>query len=113
MNDISELAARQLEAYNSSDLEGFVACYHQDVQVLDGDEETIRGREDFRERYSDLFTEWTFGAEVPQRFHLGRHCVDYEHWWRVPPGSDERSEGVVIVRYTLRDGLIGIVQFLS
>ena len=113
MADISELAERQLAAYNASDLEGFVACYHEDIQVLSGDEETIRGREDFRERYRYLFEEWSFGAAVRKRFHLGAHCVDYERWWRIPPDSDERSEGEVIVRYTLRDELIGTVQFLS
>jgi len=113
MSDISELAARQLDAYNASDLEAFVACYHEDVQVLNGDEETVRGRKDFRERYRDLFEEWSFGASVPKRFSLGKHCVDYECWWRIPPGSDERSEGLVIVRYTQKDGLIGTVQFLS
>ena len=51
MTDISELAARQLAAYNASDLDAFVACYHEDIQVLDGEEETVRGRENFRERY--------------------------------------------------------------
>jgi hypothetical protein len=113
MTDISELAARQLAAYNASDLDAFVACYHEDIQVLDGEEETVRGRENFRERYRYLFEEWSFGASVPKRFHLGAHCVDYESWWRIPPDSDERSEGEVIVRYTLRDELIGTVQFLS
>ena len=113
MSDISKLATRQLDAYNASDLEGFVACYHEDVLVLKGEEQSIRGKDAFRERYTALFSEWTFGAAVPNRFYLGKHCVDYERWWRIAPGSVERSEGEVIVRYTLRDGLIGIVQFLS
>jgi hypothetical protein len=113
MADISELAARQLLAYNASDLDAFVACYHEDVQVLDGEEETLRGRDAFRARYRGLFEDWSFGAEVPRRLHLGSHCVDYEIWWRVAPDSGERSEGTVLVRYMERDGLIGLVQFLD
>ncbi len=113
MADISELADRQLAAYNASDLDAFVACYHEDVRMLDGEQETVRGREALRERYRGLFDEWSFGAEVPRRVQLGQHCVDYETWWRIEPDSGERSEGVVLVRYMERDGLIGLVQFLD
>jgi len=113
MADIAELAARQLAAYNAADLDAFVACYHEDIRLLDGDEETLRGRAALRERYCGLFELWSFGAEVPRRVQLGQHCVDYETWWRVDPDSGERSEGVVLVRYMERDGLIGLVQFLD
>jgi hypothetical protein len=113
MADISVLAAQQLAAYNEANLEAFVACYHEDVRVLDQDEETLRGREAMRERYRELFEEWTFGAEVSQRVHVGKNCVDYERWWRVEPGTGERAEGFLLVRYTEREGLIGLVQFLD
>ncbi len=90
-----------------------MACYHEDIRVLDGEEETLRGREAFRERYRGLFELWSFGAEVPRRVHVGQHCVDYETWWRIDPDSGERSEGVLLVRYVERDDLIGLVQFLD
>jgi len=114
MPTIEELATMQLEAYNASDLGAFVACYHEDVLVLADDEESLRGRVDFKERYRSLFEgAWDFGATVPQRLTAGAHCVDYETWWRIDPETGERSEGVVLVRYSERDGLIGVVQFLS
>jgi hypothetical protein len=113
MPTVEELASRQLAAYNASDLHAFVACYHEDVLVLSGDEESLRGRDDFRERYRSLFEDWDFGAEVPQRLSVAEHCVDYETWWRVDPTTGERSEGAVLVRYSTQDGLIGVVQFLS
>ena len=113
MSQIVDLATRQLEAYNRSDLDAFVACYHEDVLVLDGDEESVRGREAFRERYRSLFEAWQFGAEVPQRLHLAGHCVDLEHWWRVDPTTKERSTGTVLVRYEARGDTIGTVQFLD
>lgn len=113
MSAIEHLAQQQLEAYNRSDLDGFVACYHPAVRVLDGDELTINGIDEFRERYRALFGEWQFGATVPKRISLNAHCIDYEEWWRIDPDTGERSEGHVLVRYEARDGLIGTVQFLD
>jgi len=110
MTPIEALAARQLDAYNAADLAGFCACYHPDVAVLEADgTEAIRGAEDFRERYRSKFEGGGFGATVEQRLVCGDHCVDLERYWVVgPPGV----EGTVLVRYSLRDGLIGLVQFL-
>ena len=112
MSTIVALATQQLAAYNDSNLDAFVACYHADVRVLNGDEVTIRGQADFRAQYQNLFESWAFGAEVPERIHYAAHCVDLERWWRTDPESGLRSEGVVLVRYEERDGLIGTVQFL-
>lgn len=110
--DISTLAQRQLDAYNAADLDAFVACYHPEVVVLNQGEVSVRGRAAFRERYEALFRRGGFGASVPGRLAEGRHCVDLEIWWREQEGG-ERREGRVLVRYTLRDGLIGEVQFLD
>ena len=112
MSAIADLAARQLEAYNASNLDDFVACYHPDVRVFDGDDVSLEGLEQFRQRYQDLFRKWRFGATVPQRLTLNGHCIDYEEWWRVNPENGERTEGRIIVRYELKDKLIGTVQFL-
>ena len=111
MSNIVELAARQLAAYNASDLDAFCACYHPEVIVLDAEEQVVAGIDDFRERYRGLFEGFQFGAEVPKRLDAGAHCVDYETWWRIDPQTGERSEGVVLVRYTLKDDMIGWVQF--
>ena len=110
--DIATLAARQLAAYNAGSLDDFVACYHPDVQVWEGEERTVRGRPAMRERYADLFAGGGFGATVPERLAVGRHCVDREAWWRIDPESGARRSGELLVRYTEKDGLIGVVQFL-
>jgi len=112
MSVIKSLAIRQLEAYNASDLEAFVACYHPEVVVTEGDTEVCRGREAFRERYRPMFEGWEFGGTVPQRLHLAGHCIDFEHYWRIDPGTGNRTEGQILVRYEARDDLIGRVQFL-
>jgi hypothetical protein len=110
-SSIAALATQQLVAYNAADLDAFCACYHDEVVVLDGEDQVLVGTEALRERYRGLFENWKFGGEVPQRLDAEPHCVDYETWWRVDPETGERSEGVVLVRYTERDGRIGWVQF--
>lgn len=109
---VEALAARQLAAYNAGDLDAFVACYHPDVRVFEGEEQTVAGRDAMRERYADLFAGGGFGASVPRRLSSGPHCVDLELWWRRDPDTGARREGQLLVRYTARDGLIGTVQFL-
>jgi len=113
MSPIVALAARQLDAYNAADIDAFCACYHEDVSVLDaGGQETIRGIARFRERYAPMFSRGGFGAAVPQRLSVGAHCVDLEDYWRIDAQTGQRTEGQVLVRYTLREKTIGTVQFL-
>lgn len=111
--EIKHLAARQLDAYNRADLDGFCACYHSEVIVFDANGlEMLKGAAAFRARYAPMFSRGGFGAEVPMRIAAGEHCVDYETFWRDAHGSQEAESGELLVRYRLRDGLIGEVQFL-
>lgn len=109
---VETLARRQLEAYNAADLDGFCACYHDDVRVLDEDGVVVcRGMEAFRARYAPMFATGAFGGTVDTRLAVGEHCVDHERWWKLDPASGERSEGELLVRYRVRDGLLGEAQF--
>lgn len=112
MSTIVDLATAQLVAYNASELEDFVNCYHGDVRVFEGDALVCEGREAFRERYRRLFTEFEFGGTVDERLTVGDHCVELEVWWRIDPETGERSEGEILVCYEAREGLIGVVRFL-
>jgi hypothetical protein len=110
---VAELAARQLEAYNRADLDAFCACYHPEVTVLDTvGTVSFSGSETFRARYVDKFARGGFGATVPERIVMGPHCVDLEHYWWID-AEGEQQEGCVLVRYTVADGLIAVVQFLD
>ena len=104
---IEKLAADQLAAYNRADLDAFCACYHPEVRVFDGDIEKPAGMKEFRKRYVKMFEKGGFSATVSKRVVHGSHCIDLEHWKR-----DNGRQGTVLVRYTEKDGLIGIVQFL-
>ncbi|MBK1831230.1 nuclear transport factor 2 family protein [Verrucomicrobiaceae bacterium R5-34] len=109
---IAELAQQQLSAYNDHNLDAFVKCYHEEIEVLNADGKvTTRGRDAFRKNYEAMFARGNFGATVEQRLVHGEHCVDLEHWHRFVKG--EESRGTVLVRYRLRDNLIGTVQFLK
>ncbi|BDS07552.1 hypothetical protein NT6N_25920 [Oceaniferula spumae] len=109
---IEALAKKQLSAYNDHDLEAFVNCYHKEVVVLDADDKVkSQGREAFKKNYEAMFARGNFGATVERRLVLGEHCVDFEHWFRFVQGEEKR--GTVLVRYKLRDDLIGTVQFLK
>lgn len=104
---IAKLVAKQLDAYNRADLDEFCSCYHPNVRVFDGNKEKPSGIKAFRERYEKMFSEGGFSATVSKRVVHGDHCVDLEHWQR-----KNGKRGTVLVRYTRKDGLIGVVQFL-
>lgn len=108
---VVQLAEQQLAAYNAADLDGFCACYHAEVVVLNEDgTESLRGQEAFRARYAPMFARGGFGATVDQRVQTGPHCVEREHYWRDEPDGS-RTEGTILVRYTERDERIAVVQF--
>jgi hypothetical protein len=111
---IELLAQKQLSAYNQNDLDTFCVCYHPQVQILDEDSRIVcQGIANFRTRYIALFTHFQCGAEVSQRIYLGSHCVDLESWWRIDLRTQERTEGKVMVRYSMSDDLISCVQFFK
>ncbi len=108
------LSRRQLSAYNQRDLPAFAACFHPEVVVLSADGSVVyRGIEAFRLAYGSMFSAHReVNATVEQRMVLGEHVVELEHWSRVHAETGVRSEGTVLVRYTERDGLIAIAEFL-
>ena len=57
---IEDLAQQQLDAYNNANLDKFVACYHPDVRVFNGNEHCLSGIDAFRARYQTLFDKWQF-----------------------------------------------------
>jgi len=112
MSIIRQLATRQLDAYNASDLDAFVACFHPDVRLFVGEDEVCRGNAAFREHYRRLFEDFTFGGQVPTRIDAGDHCVDLEHWWRINDKTGDRDEGTALVHYQVQDELIGLVRLM-
>ena len=110
MSDAATLAQRQLDAYNSGDIDAFAACYAEDVQVWDlhTGELQYRGRARLIERYGALFARCPdLHAELTGRLALTHTAVDQE---RVT-GLIEGEVVHAIATYEVRDGLIIQVWF--
>lgn len=109
MSSSSELIQRQLEAYNSQNIDAFLACYAEDAELagLNG-AVTQKGLAAIRKRHEDLFLEFPRNrAKLVNRIDLGTTVIDHEAVERSPGG--EKFEVAAI--YTLRDGKIARVDF--
>ncbi|MEV7025775.1 SgcJ/EcaC family oxidoreductase [Kitasatospora sp. NPDC093558] len=99
---------RQLAAYNSHDLDAFLATYAPDVTVNRRDGSHLDGREALREVYAGMFAKAQCRAEIVGRLTEGEWVVDHE----IAHGI--RDEPVrVLVGYRVREGLIDRVDFLG
>ncbi|MFE2721510.1 nuclear transport factor 2 family protein [Kitasatospora sp. NPDC059327] len=108
MTEPRDVVERQLAAYNSHDIDAFVATYAEDVRVQRADGGLLRGRTALRERYAGQFAEGRCRAEIVGRLTEGDWVVDRE----IAHGlADEPVR--VLVAYRVRDGLIDRVDFLG
>jgi hypothetical protein len=103
---VVQLAIRQLVAYNAWDLDGFANCYHPQVQVYQGSELQLEGRDALREAYRAKFEGGDFGGIVPRRIERDGACIEEEHFW-----TKSGVRGCILVEYTEGDGCIRTVRF--
>jgi len=100
---------RQLEAYNTHDLERFVAEYAEDVQVFRPPqaEPVLSGKKAFAEHYAkNRFSLPSLHAEVVNRMVVGNKVVDHERITGLHEGLVE-----AIAVYEVADGRIRTVWF--
>lgn len=109
-NPVEAIVARQLEAYNAQDLETFVNCFSVEVEIIrDGDDQPQRGRDLMRRNYAAMFARFPDNhCTLLQRMVVGSHAVDEE----LIEGRDGAPFRTIAV-YTIQDGLIHQVRFLS
>ena len=107
---VAAIVARQLEAYNRQDVDAFVACFSADVEIVrEGSTAVQRGRETMRQNYAAMFAKFPQNrATVTQRMVVGQHAVDEE----LVEGRDDPPFRTIAI-YTITDGLISHVRFLS
>lgn len=100
------LIERQLAAYNAQDLEAFVACYAEDIELFTFPQEPLlKGKAALRERYGELFR--TFPGEQATILHravYGNFVADHEQM-RIRPSAPT-------VIYEVLEGLIQRVWLL-
>jgi len=70
----------QLDAYNTRDLERFIAAYSPAVVIEDGaDNLLMKGHDQMRERYGDLFSASPeLHCRIVGRMKIGKYAVDEE-----------------------------------
>lgn len=104
-----DLVQRQLDAYNSQDLEAFCATYAEGCLIADlNGAITQSGRAEIRARYAKMFAEFPENhARLVSRMALGDVVIDQEDVVRGPNGP--RLDAIAI--YTVKNGLIARVDF--
>jgi hypothetical protein len=105
----TDVVARQVEAYNAADLEGFLACYAPSVVIRSGEGVVLNeGLDAMRATYGGWFGSLPgLHAEVLARLERGSWVVDEEHV--TAEGLDVRA----LVAYRVRDGLIDQVVIMT
>ncbi|MEU8652763.1 nuclear transport factor 2 family protein [Streptomyces sp. NPDC048737] len=99
---------RQIDAYNRRDLNDFLSCYAESVQLLANGVVSASGKQALRAVYAEQFAEVRVQATSVGRIHHGEWVVDAERI--VADGAPAMD---VLALYRVRDGLIDQVQFLG
>lgn len=99
---------RQMDAYNRRDLNEFLSCYADSVDLLADGVVAVSGKQDLRAMYAEQFTESRVRATSVGRMHHGEWVVDAERL--VAEGVPDVA---VLAVYRVRDGLIDQVHFLG
>lgn len=110
-SDPVQVVDAQFAAYNAHDLDGFVACYADDVSMVDpaAKQPMVKGLAAFKEVYAFLNkTSVTVRVEIVNRIVNGPIVIDREHVLGLPP---DRSVPDVIAVYEVRHGKILHVWF--
>ena len=106
-----EIVQKQLNAYNSRNIDAFVACYTKDVMLLNAEGKVFsQGQETMYNNYKGFFESTPkLHCELVNRIVLGNIVIDQEMVTGL--NSGEVLETIAI--YTVADGLIQKVQFLQ
>lgn len=105
----TDLAQRQLNAYNARDIDAFLEPYAEDVEVYNfPDKLQYRGKEDMRKRYSGMFSQAkALHCELVNRIAVGNTVIDHE---RVTFAPDKEPVQAVAI-YKVENGKIKQVYF--
>ena len=106
----TDIVQGQLDAYNNQDIEAFLNCYTEDVEVYNFPNELVyKGKDKMRERYSNAWRQNPKQkAGVTDRISVGSTVIDKEH----VTGRATGIEVDVIAIYKIENGKIKQVYFI-
>jgi hypothetical protein len=107
----ADLVQRQLDTYNVQDLDGFLACYADDVVVADlNGAVSSAGLPALRKRYAELFAANPKNhARLVNRIAVGNVVIDHEDVRRSPDAAAFQVAAI----YTIKDAKICRVDFVK
>jgi len=107
--DRLRVVERHVEAYNNHDLATIASLYIDDIPVMDGEEERVRGKEDLIELVFKHQFENDCRVEVLHRIVQGDWVIDHQSMYGTARGDDAR----LVVGYRVRGGLIDLAVYLA
>jgi len=105
------LAQQQLDAYNARDIDRFVKCYAENIQLINFPDNTVfcSGREELRERYGKIFNEkHGLHCRLVKRLVCGDFAIDEEEVDGLVDGRIVHATAI----YEIKDKLIQRVWFI-
>jgi len=100
-----QLVQRQLDAYNSKNLEAWLSCYHPDAVQLDFHGTVLaRGQDEMQQRISLRFSEPDLHAKLLNRMVMADWVIDHELIQRNFP--EGRGQVEMLCSYQVKQGLI-------
>jgi hypothetical protein len=109
---VEVLIEKQLDAYNSRDLEAFLAFYSDEAELHSLATGPLgKGKADMRKRYSARFSDTLLHAVIVKRMVMGNTVVDHERIQVTLPEGPGVMEAIAI--YEVRDMKIAKVTFIS
>jgi hypothetical protein len=109
--NIVDIAQRQLDAYNSQDLDLYCSFFTEDVVVADvGGGVTTEGIAAYRARYAKAFADFPQNkADLLARIVVNDKVIDHERVSRGPQGPVFEVAAI----YAFREGKISRVDFVK
>jgi len=107
-----EIVQQQVNAYNSRNIDAFVACHHPDVELFNFSENTpfIVGTTKVHTVYQDIFNNSpNLHTEILHRIVLGNRVIDHE---RIT-GRKGVDVLEMVAIYEIADGLIRKAHFMK
>lgn len=106
-----DCAQAQLDAYNNRDIHGFMAVYHEDIQLLDlrTGQPFCTGRDAMTQRYTTLFANAPLlHCSLVSRIACGNIVIDEEHVSGIHPDRIVHATAI----YEVCDGTIRRAWFV-
>jgi putative hydrolase of HD superfamily len=106
-----DIVARQLDAYNAKDIDGFMSCWAENAEIFAHPDVLLaRGHDDIHARHVLRFQEPDLFAHLVSRIVMGNRVVDTELVTRNFPEGVGQVD--VIGIYEIEDSLIARAWFL-